>query len=340
VISEPVDLSVEPRETTNQPSRSIQNKRKSEAVGGYVEWLRDGMLIADGQRIRWDSETRVTLGRVSTIASIPLGYEVKVKGVRLSDRTLLAQKLDVKPNGLAAYESEVRHAQDALEAAWTSQGVAFLVDEQGNRADLGRIVESGPDVERARRILNRLIPPYVSAHRLRVRVIQSNVWNAAAMQNGAIWVFKGLLDDVSDDELAAVLGHELAHYTHEHSRRGARNGVLVQLAALGAQAAVAQVQSDGSSTALSLASDLSLSAWRNRYSRVLEDQADRVGLRYAHEAGYDVTAAVRLWRRVREQEGERDAVSNFLWGDHSRPTNRIKNIELELRLNYITTATQ
>ena len=154
------------------------------------------------------------------------------------------------------------------------------------------------------------------------------------MQNGSIWVFKGLLDDVSDDELAAVLGHELAHYTHEHSRRGTRNGALVQLAGLAAQAAVERVDHSGSRTALAIAGNLSLAAWQNRYSRELEDQADRVGLRYAHEAGYDVAAALRLWKRRRERDGERDSITNFFWGSHSRPTDRIKNIEREMRLNY------
>jgi Peptidase family M48 len=95
----------------------------------------------------------------------------------------------------------------------TSRGIASVADDKGNRLEMGRIAESGPDVERARRILNRLIPPYIPASRLRLRVIQTNVWNASAMENGAIWVNKGLLDDVSDDELAAVLAHELAHYT-------------------------------------------------------------------------------------------------------------------------------
>jgi predicted Zn-dependent protease len=85
---------------------------------------------------------------------------------------------------------------------------------------------------------------------------------------------------------------------------------------------------------LAVAAQFSLAAWKNHYSRELEDQADRVGLRYAYEAGFDVTAALRVWRRVREQQGEQDSISTFFWGDHSRPTDRIKNIERELRLNY------
>ena len=338
--SEPVHAAVQPSDQPENASKAAAQGTKSETVAGYVEWLRADQLIADGQRVRWDSHTRMKLGRQASITSVPLGYEIKVKGVRLADGALLAQQLDVKPNGIAAYENEVIQATNALEAAWASQGAAFLIDDKGNRVDIGRIVESGPDVERARRVLGRLVPPYVSASRLRVRVIQTKAWNASAMDNGAIWVNKGLLDDVSDDELAAVLGHELAHYTHEHSRRGARNGALVQLAEIWARVAVENIEHTGRSTALAVGADLSLSAWQNRYSRGLEDQADRVGLRYAHEAGYDVTAALRLWKRARERDGELDSISNFFLGDHSRPTDRIKNIERELLLNYAPPAGQ
>jgi hypothetical protein len=114
--------------------------------------------------------------------------------------------LDAKPNGIAAYENEVRHAYDNLEAAWLRNGAEFQIASSGARKEGGRIVDSGPDVERVRRIMTRLVPPYLEAARVRVRVIHTNEWNARAMGNGAIWVNKGLLDDVSDDELSVVLG--------------------------------------------------------------------------------------------------------------------------------------
>ena len=70
-----------------------------------------------------------------------------------------------------------------------------------------------------RAILERILPAYVAATDVRVYVVQSDAWNAEAAANGAIYVHTGLLRDVDDDELAVVLGHELAHYTHEHIRR-------------------------------------------------------------------------------------------------------------------------
>jgi Zn-dependent protease with chaperone function len=154
------------------------------------------------------------------------------------------------------------------------------------------------------------------------------------MENGAVWVYRGLLDDVSDDELAFVLGHELVHYTHEHSRRGTRNARLVQLTAKIAQVALDRVHSNAQNVALTVGADLALLAWNNGYSRQLEDQADRVGLRYAYEGGFDVTQAPKMWQRVVKRSVELDRVSNFFLGDHSRVSDRIRNIERELGLNY------
>ena len=80
----------------------------------------------------------------------------------------------------------------------------------------------------------------------------------------------------------------------------------------------------------------SLLAWENGYGRHLEDQADRVGLRYAYEGGFDVECAIEMWSRLRSGFGEKDGVTNWFDGDHSPSTDRIKNIRRELQLNYRT----
>ena len=153
------------------------------------------------------------------------------------------------------------------------------------------------------------------------------------MPNGAIWVHTGLLQALdSDDELAAVLGHELAHYTHEHTRRLYKKSLWIGLAA----AASGQILADathGNEPSL-IAHQLAFSAWQHHYSRQHEDQADRVGLRYAAEAGYDVTASVRVWQRVLRTEGDSNRVENFFTGSHSLITTRIAHLQEEIRNNY------
>jgi Zn-dependent protease with chaperone function len=189
-------------------------------------------------------------------------------------------------------------------------------------------------VDRVRRIMARLTPPYVKTSDLRVRVVDTDEWNAAAMGNGAIWVYRGLLEDMSDDEIAIILGHELAHYTHEHSRRGAKKAMWGQLAGLAGMIGAGSIDSRAGRDAATMGALLSVSAWQSGYSRDLEDQADRVGLRYAHQGGFDVSRGPELWKKFRKKYGEDSAMTNFLFGSHSRPSDRIRNIERELALNY------
>jgi hypothetical protein len=312
---------------------TVDPRQKEEILRGYLEWRKGNYIVVDGQRVRWTSATRLQLGRLALVSSVPVGYEMVVVGRRARDGSLVAKRIDATPNGIALYENEIVRGFDDVERAWLANGTMFLSNGKQLR-DVGRIEDTGPAVDRARRIMNRIVPPYVDATRIRVHVVDSDEWNARAMANGAIWVNTGLLNDTSDDELAIVLGHELAHYTHEHSRRSGKNDTWRQLAAIGANAALSATTSRAAQETNATAGKLSLLAWGNGYSRTLEDQADRVGLRYAYEAGFDVERAIDLWSRARLRFGEHDVVTNWFVGDHSRPTDRIKNMRRELQLNY------
>ncbi len=307
---------------------------KTEKLNGYAEFRRDGLIIVDGQRVRAGRATTFKGKAARSLDAIPLGYEVQVKGVRLADGTVLATEVEAKPNGTALFEADVRKATDEIEAIWLKDGVMFEPKADGGREIIGKTRDAGADVDRVRGIMDRLLPPYVDRGAIRVHVVDTKEWNAAAMGNGAVWVYSGLVNDLSDDELAIVLGHELAHYTHEHSRRGAKQSLLAQLLALGAVAAAEKIDNDAARTTAQVASLLTATAFMSGYSRDHEDQADRVGLRYTYEAGYDVRQGPRLWARFRDKYGNGDKVTNFFFGSHSRPSDRIRNIEHELAINY------
>ena len=119
------------RNETSQSTEPRVSRGKAEHFAGYLEWRRDDYLVVDGQRIRWDDRTRVKLGRVSSIANIPLGYEINVRGARTADGSVLAQQLDAKPNGIAAYENEVRRGFDDLEADWMRHGAVMQFASNG-----------------------------------------------------------------------------------------------------------------------------------------------------------------------------------------------------------------
>ncbi len=315
-------------------SAAAAQQPKTEKLQAYAEWRRDAELIVDGQRVTADPRTKFKNKGVSSLDAIPLGYEVDVKGRRLADGRLLAQEIEARPNGTALFETQVRAATDDMEAKWLSEGGVYESDSEGNRRLVGRTIDRGPDLERARRVLGRVRPPYVEQTAIRLHVVDTKDWNAMAMGNGALWVFTGLLHDMADDEVAIVVGHELAHYTHEHTRRSFRKAMWAQLFLAGVSLASEEIKDDKVSAVVALAGIFSLMAWQNGYGRDLEDQADRVGLRYAFEAGYDVRRGPALWQRFKDKYGDQNRLVNFFLGSHSVASARIRNLNREIALNY------
>src|SRR6185503_1005960 len=149
-----------------------------------------------------------------------------------------------------------------------------------------------------------------------------------------IYVFSGIMDDLDDDELAIVLGHEIAHATHEHTRRQFKKAMWIQLAAIGVAAAAEEIDDKNKRAVAQLLVLFGAQAWSNGYGRDMEDQADRVGLRYAYEGGYDITKGPRLWQRFAKKYGESGKVANFFFGDHSLSSQRAANLQRQIALNY------
>ncbi len=316
------------------PDQQVQEAWRGEKVDGYAEWRAGSCILADGQKVcpgpalKFKGE-----GEAKDIASIPLGYELKAKGKRLADGTLLAQEIEAKPNTHGMFESEVRSATDQAEEQARQRGF-FVEGSRGRERNIGRLYEDGPYVDRVRRIVDTLLPPYLHPEDVRIYVIQNKEWNAFAMGNYSIYVFTGLLDDMDDDEVAMVLGHELVHATHEHSRKEMKRTMLVQLLALGVVASASSIDDSKKRAVVDLAAVLGATAYANGYSRGMEDQADRVGLRYAYEAGFDITKGPRLWNRFAKKYGEGNKAANFFFGNHSLSAARAAKLEREIAYNY------
>lgn len=303
---------------------------RTEKADGYAEWRKGDVLIVDGQRVRATARTKVK-GKVRSFDAVKLGYRVEAKGPRDAEGVILAESIEAEENDMAFLEPQVLQATNAMEAQWLQGGVVQL----GEGDKPAKLYDSGQEVERVRRLMARLQPPYLEPGKVRTRVVERPDWNAFAMGNGAVFVHTGLLKDMNDDELAIVLGHELAHYTHEHSRKGMKRAFIVQLIAAGiAATAESTLESDKAKAAVGLAGVFSVLALTNGYGRDLEDQADRVGLRYAYDGGFDVRQGPRVWQRFKEKYGEENRVANFFFSNHSQASARQRNLERELALNY------
>lgn len=302
---------------------------------GYLEYRKKDALIVDGQRVLTTSKTKFKgSGKAKSIATIPIGYEVAAEGPRQADGSLAATKLTAQPNGMAMFEGDVLAATSQAEEQYVKAGKIAEQGQDGKEKVLGTLKTSGPEVDRCKKIVNRLLPSYVDPAKVHVYVVDNKEWNAMAMANFSIYVFSGLMADMDDDELALVLGHELAHATHEHSRKQAKqstfSGVGAQAIAFGASKVTSGVAKDAAQAGVALGA----TTFGNVYSREYEDQADRVGLRYAYEAGYDYKKAPKLWKRFAEKYGDQSPVENFFFGNHSLSSKRAAALEQEIKHNY------
>ena len=162
------------------------------------------------------------------------------------------------------------------------------------------------EVQRVRAIANRLIPA-TGAFRAdapkwnwEVNVINSQEVNAWCMPGGKIAVYTGLIERlrVTDDELAAVMGHEIAHALREHGREKASQAIAqnVALSVIGAAVGLGT----GGQQLAQLAADVTFSLPN---SREFEREADRIGVELAARAGYDPRAAVSLWQKMGQAGG-------------------------------------
>ena len=313
-----------------------QAQAKIAKANGYLEYQKKGSLIVDGQRVSTSSKTQFKGGgKAKSITTIPIGYEVAAEGTRQTDGSILATKVTAQPNGMAMFEGDVLAATAQAEEGYVKAGKIAEQGQDGKEQNLGNLKTSGPEVDRCRKIVDRLLPSYIDPKKVHVYVVDNKEWNAMAMANFSIYVYSGLMADMDDDELALVLGHEIAHATHEHSRKQAKksmySGVGAQAVSFGASK-VAPKGVAGQAAQAGVA--LGATTFNNVYSREYEDQADRVGLRYAYEAGYDYTKAPKLWKRFAEKYGDQSEVENFFFGNHSVSSKRAAALEQEIKYNY------
>jgi len=148
--------------------------------------------------------------------------------------------------------------------------------------------------------------------------------NAYCMPGGRIMVYTGLMQklDLSDAELATVLGHEVAHALREHTRERVSRAYAQQLVLAGAAAATG-----ASEGATNIANMVGQVTFQLPFSREQESEADQIGLELMARAGYDPRAALTLWKKM--SAAEQSGTPKFL-STHPEPKERTKDIEKNL----------
>jgi len=189
-----------------------------------------------------------------------------------------------------------------LSSAEVNQGATLAYQQTIQSAAKDGVLNRNPaHVARVRAVARRLIRVTgafradAPAWQWQVNVISSQEINAWCMPGGKIAVYTGLLDRLrlTNAELAAVLGHEIAHALREHGREQASQAMAenVALSVLGAAVGLDTV---GQQVAQVVA-DVT---FKLPNSREFEREADRIGVELAARAGYDPRAAVTVWKKM------------------------------------------
>ena len=178
---------------------------------------------------------------------------------------------------------------------------------QSYRGELDKARQSGAlntdraNLERIRRIADRLIPqtavfrPDAASWQWEVNLQTKDELNAYCASGGKIMFFTGIINRLrlTDDEIAAIMGHEMAHALREHGRERMSQSVAQEVgmnviaAATGMSSGGAQMMQTAAQLALTLP-----------HSRGQESEADIIGLELLARAGYNPNAAVVLWQKM------------------------------------------
>ena len=189
-------------------------------------------------------------------------------------------------------------------------------------------------LKRLRDISQKIIPfanewnPRVSQWKWEVNLIGSNQINAYCMPGGKIVFYTGIIKtlNLSDDEIAVVMGHEMAHALREHARERmgkstatqglARLGGVLASSWLGIDPHLADAVAQGGANLLTL-----------KFGREDESEADLVGMELAARAGFDPRAGVTLWQKM--AAANKGAPPQWL-STHPSSSSRIADMEASL----------
>jgi predicted Zn-dependent protease len=184
---------------------------------------------------------------------------------------------------------------DQVERSASQQYLQMLSEADSKRA---LAHSDSAQLQRLRAIAQKIIPR-AKDWKWEVNLIGSNQINAYCMPGGKIAFFTGILQQLrlTDDEVAMVMGHEIAHALREHARERMGKGMATQgVARLGGALLSSFFGIDPRLTDIAAGGIANLTTLV--FSREDESEADLVGMELAARAGYDPRAGVTLWQKM------------------------------------------
>ncbi|HMM51699.1 MAG TPA: M48 family metallopeptidase [Burkholderiaceae bacterium] len=259
-----------------------------------------------------------------------------MKGIRIAAAALVAgaalasgcQSVKTTSPGAVGIERTQRMSSMVSEADMRQQAELAYRETLGKEREKGALNADPALTSRVRAITNRLIPasaafrPEAARWKWEVNVIRSDQINAWCMPGGKIAVYSGLVTklNLTDDEIAAVVGHEIAHALREHARERASEQMGAQVLISGASILLGAGQAGADLGGVFYKAFFGLPN-----SRLHETEADRIGVELAARAGYDPRAAISLWQKMAKNGG--GSGPEFL-STHPSAETRLKDLEV------------
>lgn len=209
------------------------------------------------------------------------------------------ESVDTTKEGTVGIDRTQRMAVSSEEVeAGSKKAYAEMMAEAQKKGVLDR---NAAQVQRVRGITQKLVP-HTATFRAdaakwpwEVHVISIDEVNAWCMPGGKMAMYTGLIEklNATDDEIAAVMGHEISHALREHARERISRQMGTQMA-VGIAGALFGIGQLGQGVG-NMVADVTLNLPN---SRTHEVEADRIGVELAARAGYDPRAAISLWEKM------------------------------------------
>jgi len=202
----------------------------------------------------------------------------------------------------------------------------------------GKAIDENADVveyERLKGMTRRLAPvTHYPGFPYEVHLTDVDVANAWCAPGGKMMVYtglwhpeKGLVEKGNEDQLAAVMAHEVAHANARHVTEAISRNMTISMAGAAAQTAISAGGYARGADIFGQMFSSGMNVYIPSYSRQNEYEADHIGLMYMARAGYDPREAVKLWKKAAKKKGG-DKTSIF--ASHPSSGARAKRLEEQL----------
>ncbi len=198
------------------------------------------------------------------------------------------------------------------------------------------VLNNHPQLDRVRRIGYGIAAVTERSYlNFTFKILNTNIINAMACPGGFVYVTNGILPILTDDELAFVMAHEIAHVAKKHGIRQMKKNTLTQLGLSGIALALnkGKKSSDLTNKALGAVSTVASCS----YSRGDENEADITACHYIEEIGYNPRAGISFMKKLKAstKQSKTSDFLNGIIGDHPLTDDRIKNIDAEcVKMGY------